>query len=234
MALMQIKLVRVDVLGIYGKSGDAFPRSASLLHPDAAAAFVAACRNVAPVRCSDVFRSPEQSLAARAQKSGVQPPGFSAHNFGLAIDVDQARMMRDHNLTKPALDQALAAYGWHCHRRDGVPGAFESWHYNFLGQGAAEKPFLALANRTTAPAAEAKILELYGEAFQLDPVEAQTALASLNLYRGEADGILGPRSKAAISAFQRSWELPATGELDQRTQRTLATVSAQLQITETT
>ncbi len=231
---MQIKLVRVNVLGIYGKSGDAFPRAASLLHPDAAAAFEAFARHFAPIRCSDVFRSPEQSLAARNQKSGVQPPGFSAHNFGLAIDVDQARMMRDHNLTKPALDKALADYGWHCHRRDGVPGAFESWHYNFLGRDSAAKPFLALANRTTAPSVEAKILELYGAAFELDPVEAQTALASVGLYRGEADGIFGPRSKAALAAFQRSWELPATGELDARTQRTLATVSAQLQITETT
>lgn len=111
MALLSLLLRRVSVLGIYGSSGDAFPRSASLLHPDAAREFERACQQFAPLRCSDVFRTAEQSLAARASKAGVQPPGFSAHNFGLAIDLDVARMMADHRLSKPQLDAALEPFG---------------------------------------------------------------------------------------------------------------------------
>lgn len=234
MALLRLTLSRVSVLGIYGRTGDAFPNSAALLHPEAARAFEALERGFTRIRCSDVFRTPEQSLEARASKAGVQPPGFSAHNFGLAIDVDVARVMREERLTKPQLDARLAEHGWWCHRRDGLAGAFESWHYNFLGPEPIAKPFLALCQRNTAPAIEAKIRDVYGDQLELEPVEAQLALAKLGLYRGSADGVFGPRSKAALVAFQRAWELAPLGELDARTQRTLALISADLEILERT
>lgn len=232
MALLRLVLSRVSVLGIYGRSGDAFPVAASLLHPEAAKSFEALERGFTRIRCSDVFRTPEQSLAARASKAGVQPPGFSAHNFGLAIDIDVDRMMREQRLTKPQLDSIMAEHGWWCHRRDGVPGAMESWHYNFLGPETIARPFLSLCQKNTAPAIEAKIRDTYGDQLEIEPVEAQLALSKMGLYRGSADGIFGQRSKAALQAFQRAWELSPTGELDARTQRTLALVSADQEILE--
>jgi peptidoglycan hydrolase-like protein with peptidoglycan-binding domain len=41
--------------------------------------------------------------------------------------------------------------------------------------------------------------------------EVQQALAAKRLYRGAADGIVGPRTRAAIAAYERSAGLPVTG-----------------------
>lgn len=230
--MLAIHLERVpNVLGIYGASGDFFPRNAALLHPEAARDFARACVEVGRLRVSDMFRTAEQSLQAREQKSGVQPPGYSAHNFGLAIDVDVERLCRDFGLKKVGLDERMAACGWYCHRKDGKPGS-EWWHYNHLGTGSSAKALLAASERSsnTSAAIEARIVQLYGAGFRLADADTQAALARLGLYRGELDGIMGPRSKQAVAAFQRAWNLESTGLADAATKRTLALVSADLVI----
>ncbi|HVO31120.1 MAG TPA: peptidoglycan-binding domain-containing protein, partial [bacterium] len=47
--------------------------------------------------------------------------------------------------------------------------------------------------------------------------EAQALLHSMGFQPGHLDGYYGPRTAAAIKAFQKQEELPATGSLDEKT-----------------
>ncbi len=47
--------------------------------------------------------------------------------------------------------------------------------------------------------------------------QAQQTLKTAGLYQGPIDGITGPQTKQAITAFQQGHSLPATGVLDQQT-----------------
>lgn len=233
MPRLTLSLVRVpNVLGIYGASKDVFPARMALLHPKAAAAFVAAEAKLGvKLRCSDMFRTAEESLRARAEKTGVMPPGFSLHNYGVAIDIAVDAMLTATKLTKPALDAALREVGWYCHRKDGKRGS-EDWHYNYLGTGTAAELFLEASSKSTntSAAGDAKIVGLYKDGLLLEPAEVQECLAHLKFYGGDIDGKIGPRSRQAIMAFQRAWRLQPSGQVDARTERTLAYVSATLSV----
>jgi len=234
-ARLSLNLVRVpNVLGIYGPKKDQFPARMSLLHPEAAAAFAAAEKGMGTrLRVSDMFRTAEQSMQAMQEKSGVMPPGFSLHNYGIAIDVDIDSMMAATKLSKPSFDLLMREHGWYCHRKDNKRGS-EDWHYNFLGVKEAAEPFLAASAKSTntSAAGDAKILSLYKDGLALTPVEVQECLAAIKMYSGEIDGLLGPRSQQAIMAFQRAWRLHPNGVVDSKTERTLAYVSAVLNIAE--
>lgn len=109
---------------------------------------------VAYVVVSDMFRPAESSLAAMKKKTGVQPPSFSHHNYGRAIDLSTTATlarMRAAGVTvgiegelvpvtnKRTLDLWLAARGWYCFRGDHKTGRSklhlydESWHFDYLG-----------------------------------------------------------------------------------------------------
>jgi hypothetical protein len=232
MSLLKLHLRRLsNVLGIYGASKNEFPARMSLLQHDAAAAFEAVQSLTGQrLRVSDMFRSPESSLQAMQEKRGVQPPGFSAHNFGLAIDIDVDAMLAALKCTKTVLDVTMASKGWYCHRRDHARG-MEDWHYNFLGDNAVR--YLAGASPTSTSAAiEMRLVDQFRDDLVLLPEEVQEALTKLRFYAGAIDGSLGPRSKQAVAAFQRAWKLPETSLVDRRTERTLALVSCSFDITE--
>jgi len=53
------------------------------------------------------------------------------------------------------------------------------------------------------------------------PLEAQVALARLNLSPGSIDGNMGPQTRAALRAFQNRMGLPETGQLDDLTRSRL-------------
>lgn len=216
-----------DVRGIPHKS---MPERMRFLHPDAAQSF-AAIAGWAVV--SDMFRSPESSLRAVREGRGAQPPGYSAHNVGLAVDIDikataerltsewARRAAGNASLlaTKTLLDAEMERHGWFCHRRDHVLGS-EAWHYNFLGVNAK------VAGALTSDEVEARIVELYGAALAPDDRECQRLLAKLRMYGGAIDGDLGPLTREAVRVFERAWGLIADGVLDARTRRTLAYVAA--------
>lgn len=229
MPRLSLSLVRVpNVLGIYGASKDQFPARMSLLHPEAAAGFVALQQQLgARIRVSDMFRTAEQSMQAREEKSGVQPPGFSLHNYGIAIDIDVDAALKGLKLSKSQLDERMKAHGWYCHRKDGKRG-MEDWHYNHLGADAATLLKASERSTNTSAAGDARITALYGDQLTLDAKEVQECLAHLKLYSGEVDGIHGPRTKQSIMAFQRAWRLQPSGQVDARTERTLAYVSADI------
>lgn len=234
MARLKVNLVQLDnVLGIYGSTKDVMPARMARLHPEAAAAFQAAEAALGQrIRVSDMFRTAEQSLQAMQEKKGVQPPGWSLHNYGIAIDVAVDAMLPAFKGSKAELDLFMKGFGWWCHRRDSKRG-FEEWHYNYLGPTgqqlieAADKP---KPRTSTSAAADARIQALYGEGLALTLTEVQECLAHLKLYGGEIDGKIGPRSKEALMVFQRAWRLEATGTMNEKTERTLAYVSADIEV----
>lgn len=238
--MLTLALTQVSARGIYATKDGKLPPRWARLHPEAAAA-LQRVEGFESFVFSDMFRTPEQSLQAAREKRGVQPPGYSAHNFGLAVDLaledfavpgvadggTRAGTLSQLKVSYPELCARLAVEGWHCHRRDGKLGA-EAWHFNWLGPHVGVALALALVEnpRTWADAAEHAIQAWYGPALVCTETEAQTALAALGLYRGELDGRFGPRSREALRAFQRTWALRETGLLDARTQRTLCVVTA--------
>lgn len=223
---MTITLQRVRVpRGAYdGK----FPARASMLDPWAAAAWIEIADRVVP---SDMFRSAEGSLLARRKKRGVQPPGYSHHNFGGAIDLDIGDTKRWGGFkNKSELDTFMAAAGWICHRLDSRED-FEAWHYNFLGDSGASAA-VRPGDRSSAPAAERRIQALHGAVFAMKARDLQSALAKLRMYQGAIDGKIGPLSLEGARAFARAWDLPEPASVAQvmtaKFTRTLALVSAEV------
>jgi hypothetical protein len=226
--MMQLRLVKLPATlrGIYGTEKKLGPQQL-WAHPDLEDSI--AKLESAGVRLifSDIFRSAKGSLDARRAKPGiVQPPGYSAHNYGLAIDIDHAAMMKELGISKKQLDESLAKYGLYCHRVDHEL-ASEAWHYNCLGPNPDQ--WLKKGAKSTAEAIEAKIISIYGSDFTMTDTGLREALASLTI---------NPESQAKIKAanevqlaehirvFQLMWDLSVDGVAGPKTKRTLALVSA--------
>lgn len=224
---MELLLTQIPV-PLTHYTGKPFPKGLALLHPAAAASLLKLETEQGPLRYTDIYRTAELSLSARKSKQGVQPPGFSGHNYGLSIDFDLDGIAKLKGWTYAKLLAILEGYGWYCHRRDGK-GGFEAWHFNHLGPDA--RKYLARADvkrsATWAAPVEAYVQELYGEfASRMDAKCVQTLLGRLKLYGGEVDGRLGPRTNEAVLAFERAWGLRVDGLVDERFKRTLAFVTA--------
>ena len=163
---------------------------------------------------TDVYRDPVASLEVRAQKRGVQLPGYSAHGFGLAVDLDIERTLDLRKINKTGLDELMLRHRWRCFRADHAENKSEAWHYTWSAAGPG------------AQAVEDAIQGLYGGCFVLNPKQIQVALASLRLYGGAIDGQIGPLSRRGLFLFQCAWELEPTGAAGPDTQRLLAVVTA--------
>ena len=210
--------------GIYGTHKRSLPERMRWLHPlakDALVRIEATYPDV--VHYSDMFRSAESSRARRRITKFAQPPGFSAHNYGLAVDLDVSGTLARMGASKEDLDRTMERYGWYCHRRD-HERKVEEWHYNFLGADAMR--WLQGAQRSTAAAIESKIQAIYGEQMRvLSTAQLQRALNAAGSSLA-VDGNLGPATHAAVAAFQIAWDLEADGSAGIRTQRTLRYVTA--------
>lgn len=199
--------------------GGPLPERMAWLHPDAATSFL----ELGPVVVSDMYRDAQGSRDARERKSGVQPPGYSAHGYGLAVDLAIDETLRRLRCTYPELLILLRMRGWWCHRRDGERGN-EAWHFNWLGDRAG----LCLAAATSVPAtwsqvAEANILQVYPELTKrMEATEIQEALHLLWYYPGPIDGELGPVSADAAERFAHAWHCPPHGQGFERTLRFVA------------
>lgn len=205
-------------------TGKSIPKWMRMLHPQAAVSVLRLETDSGGLVYNDVWRSAEISLWAMRQKSGVQPPGFSGHGFGLSID-----FAVDATLKKLSWDYAtfvafLEARNWFCHRRDGKRGS-EDWHFNFLPHGLLATLIDVKRAVTWAAPVEERIKALYGEQLRLGAMEQQAALKGLKLYTGDIDGQMGPKTQRAEAAFREKWGLPIAGE-NARYQRTLAFVTA--------
>jgi Putative peptidoglycan binding domain len=226
--MLKLRLIPLppSIQGIYGPEKNTLPERMRYLHPDAAASYMAMEAGPHRLRVSDMWRSAEASMRARAEKRGVQPPGRSGHNFGFCVDLDVDWMLSRYRWSKAELDQYMNANGWYCHRKDHERDS-ESWHYNFFGPERDKYLDATRGSTSTAPGLERKIQDVYGGSFALTPLETQTALKTLRLYGGAIDGDLGPLAREAVMAFQRTWSLPSHGEVDADTQRLLAFVTSE-------
>jgi hypothetical protein len=222
----------VQLPQLAGPEGDGYhglmPRRALLMAPEAAQALLGLERETGGLVYTDIFRSPDATLAAIRSKAGTMPPGYSGHGFGESVDADVLSCLRRLHCSYPAFTDVMARHGYYCHRRDLDATGAESWHFNYFGPDAQR--LLSLADvsdhRTWSAPLERLLFEKYGASFVLGPREAQAALTTLCLYHGEIDGDLGRLSREALSAFQRAWGVPDDGALTVRTQRTLAYVTA--------
>lgn len=226
---LELKALAPTTRGIYNtRAGPGtLPERFRYLWPPAADAFGLLELDTGGLVYSDILRSAEESLAAMQRKAGVQPPGFSGHNFGFSVDVAVDETMKLRSWDYERLSKELEAHGWYCHRRDGVRGygKSESWHFNYLGPGGGKYLVLARPGAWAAPL-EARVQDVYGTALRLTDAELQACLKKLGMYAGDVDGMVGPLSKQAIGAFQRAWRLPE-GPADDRTRRVLAFVAAE-------
>lgn len=232
---MKLKLQALppETRGIYRVNGvvGRLPPSALYLAPDVAEAFALLTEATrGHLVFSGIWRSAEQSLQAIQEKAGVQPPGYSGHNYGLSFDLaldnfrppgspKQSRYERG-SLARlgwlySELVECLAEHHFYCHRADGKRG-FEDWHFNFL-------PYEAHG----ASSIEAEIQLRHASDFQLDDRAAQKALQKIGLYLGALDGIWGPRSQTAFEAFGRAWKCPSGNVAI--AMRTLAFVAADIE-----
>jgi len=217
------------------------PKRMRFLHPEAAISLLRMEKDLGGLIYSDMYRSAESSLEAMQRKAGVQPPAYSGHNYGFSVDVAVDQIMNEKGWDYERLLDEMIAHGWFCHRRDHERG-MEDWHFNCLGPRShgfasignhpADYPYLFEIDdgRKWGAPVEKLIQDAYGDSFSLDSVELQISLSELGLYKGDIDGIIGPITMSALHAFQRAWELPETSP-NYRTQRTLAFVSATIQIT---
>lgn len=252
---MQINLTRfpVDMVrGIYevgGVDGRLPDRMRVLESGPCAGSFARDLAHVVVV--SDMFRSPESSLAAMQKKRGVQPPSFSHHNYGRAIDLDVRESYKQSGCrSKRELDLLMAERGWYCYRGDHGTGRTaqhpydESWHFDFLGDVPVElRPQYPYRNdRSIAWAAcrarygvgwrmrTRHLASRIGPEFDQAVRECQLQLRDRGFYHGAVDGIPGPQTRAAVGALQRAWRLPETGKLDPGTVQVLDYVCADITI----
>lgn len=229
---LRLKALPATLRGIYTtRAGpNTLPDRFRRLEPDAADALLALEQDTGGLIYTDVFRTAEESLAARKRKVGVAAPGWSGHNYGFSVDVAVEETLQLRGWKYADLLAAMEAHGYHGHRRDGVTGyrQMECWHFNYFGSRAAA--FLQHAGESWSAPVEHLIEDTYGEVLKLDVRKAQAALAKLRMYSGDVDGVAGPITRQSVMAFQRAWLLVPHGELDARTQRVLALVAAEIEL----
>lgn len=219
------------------------------LQPRALAALVAAVEEQGqPLLINSALRTPMQQYVLHQQYlrhiCGVMaaaPPPHSNHNSGLAIDIDDAQAWR------PCLER----HGWRW------IGAFDPMHFDYTGGGPdlgslQVQAFQQLWNRHN-PAAPLAVDGLWGPAtaaavdrspadgFGTSPIyrrgmmgvevgQLQSQLRralQLSPQQLPADGLFGPRTEAAVMAFQREQGLAIDGIAGPDTLKALATVTGQ-------
>lgn len=203
------------------------------LAPDAAAALMAVEKDLPGLAYEDMWRDPAASLLARRTNPNGQLPGYSTHNFGLAVDLDMKTILKEGKLRYlEDIIKLMKKRGWYCHRRDGEAGHFDSGHFNFLGVGSAEN-YLSKCTfdpKTWQIPAELCIWDRHSKDFQLSAVEVQQNLSKIGFYAGPATGERDGYTREAILAFQRAWDLPQSGSADLAFCRVLAFVTAEREV----
>lgn len=232
MKLLLQKLPK-DLLGIYDCDRDGIkkemPFRALFAHPVLATAILSTEKDGFRLTYSDIFRDAKTSLARRREfvaKGGPQlaaKPGFSAHNFGFAVDLDVQKIMKDYSINKEHLDVLLRdKYSLYCHRRDHSL-ASECWHYNALGGGATALLQHSSKNSTSG-AVEAFILSVYGKDFDITRDQCIQAIRALGFMPEKVDNAI--TEVAAIKKFQLFWDLQVDGILGPQCKRLLAYLTA--------
>lgn len=90
-----------------------------------------------PMVYTDMYRDAVGSAKAYETKKGAQKPGFSAHNYGVAIDIAVDATMKRHKVNYNQLVHTLISFGWTPYQGVSQSGLYkretEDWHFNFIG-----------------------------------------------------------------------------------------------------
>lgn len=184
-------------------TGKPVPAWMRKLEPEAAEALLRLDAECGGLIYTDLWRSAEVSLLARKEKRGVQPPGWSGHNYGLSVDFTVDQIMAKKNWGYKYLCEIFISHGWYPHRKNLTRG-FEEWHFDYLGPSSSYLRFTntAIAKTWAAPV-QKKVSDLYGQFLTVQDVPA----ALLELDEG------------SVRAFQTKWGLIADGVAGPQTQR---------------
>lgn len=200
------------------------------LAQDAADALVAIEKDTDGLIYTDMWRDPTMSLLSRRMKKTSQLPGYSPHNFGLAVDIDVKAILEEKKIRYEDLLRIMKKRGWICFRRDGLEGP-DYDHFNFLGEFSAKYLTRCTLDPTTwGNAAEYFIWERFGKELQLETRDVQLRLTALRFYTGPITGMKDLYTREAILAFQRAWDLIQSGSPDMTTCRVLAFVTAEREL----
>lgn len=144
-------------------------------------------------------------------------PLLSMHAFGAAIDINpvendyylgKGNDLRDKSNPFCIPDEVIdifAKYGWYWGGNFDV-GA-DTMHFQYLGL-----EFLQYHKQPY------RVLSLQNPMMRgMDVKNAQERLKELGFLVGTADGIFGAKAKAAVTAFQKKYDLPVSGEIDEAT-----------------
>lgn len=201
------------------------------LAPDAAASLLAIEKDTDGLVYTDMWRDPLSSLLNRRTKRTSQLPGYSPHNYGLAVDLDVKTILEEKKIRYEDLLRILRKRGWVCHRRDGLLDEPESDHFNYLGE-LAEKYLVkcTMDPASWSNAAEMRIWERFGKDFQIELRDVQILLTKLRFYTGQITGTRDLYTREAILAFQRAWDLVQSGAPDMSTCRVLVYIMAEREL----
>lgn len=204
------------------------PVRSAYLAPDAALALLALEKDTDGLIYTDMWRDPTASLVAFRTRRATHLPGYSPHNFGMAIDIDVAAILAKLKIDYETLLHVMKKRGWICHRRDGDGTKPDAQHFNFFGEMAN----FYLGRATQDPIswslpAELAIYSKYSKDFQLENREIQALLVRLALFTGPLTGTTDIYLREAILAFQRAWGITQTGSADATTTRVLAFVTSE-------
>lgn len=101
-----------------------------------------------PLVFSDMYRSAAGSVKAYCDpnKKGVQPPGYSGHNYGISVDLAVDATLKRNKIDYNKLINTMIAWGWTPYA--GITsdakyqnGVSECWHLNFCGD-FGERPWI--------------------------------------------------------------------------------------------
>jgi hypothetical protein len=208
------------------------PARSRFLAPEACAAFRLLEKDTDGLIYTDLWHDGTQSLLARRTRKTTNLPGYSPHNYGLALDLDLGQVLEQKKISYEDLLYVMKRRGWYSHRRDGKVDEAGSAHFNFLGDGDVDS-YIELA--TFDPLSwerpiEKRIYEKHITDFSLSPAQIQSLLKKLGFFHGEVNGDYDIYFREAVMAFQRAWDLPDSGTPTTAFQRVLAFVAAEITI----
>lgn len=203
------------------------------LDKEAAFSLVLVERDTGGLVYTEMWRDALSSILVRRTNTSTPPPGYSAHNYGLSIQIDMRASMKVKKLSHDDLTKILERHGWFCQRRDEGFDISEVGACQFNYFGKDHDKYLSKASQDATSwltPSEFYIWEKYRDDFQLETADVQNKLGSLGLYRGTITGQRDLYTREAIMAFQRTWEISQSGAPDMTLCRVLSFVTAELKI----
>lgn len=197
------------------------------LAPEAALALRMVEKDTDGLVYTNFWHDATSTMMAKRIRFGSHLPGYDPHNYGLAVSLDTNNILGRKKITYEDVLYIMKKRGFFCHRRDGKQGETGSNHFNYLGDNA--DAYLEKASFDPLSwdnPAEARIHEKHLAEFSLSPAQVQSLLAKIGFFHGPIDGNLDLYFREAVSAFQRAWDLPESGNPSIQFQRVLAFVSA--------